>query len=249
MKQLLIFLICLSLLIVPAFAVENLDYVFKQGNNSQISRPCYNTGETGYCGASAMCALSVFGPDNLPIVLGKNMTNQIYTHNYTLPVLTEPGVYKTDIACTENNVTGYDSFFFGVNQAGKNYNGSAGPYILLAILALFAALFAYLAFKMETSLKLVFMTLVILLIPVSLWVGLDIARNSFMSSAVINVLSTLFVTSLSGFAAFAFYVLIKLTMQLKINKTVGIPNDNKASPAYWQRKEDYKKKHIGREYD
>ena len=250
-----VILIFICMFLIPfgvASSNTDLEYVFKVNNNSVISRPCFNTaahGTNGWCSASAICQLTVMDPDNIVIVSGQNMTNQISLHNYTMPLLTKAGIYKADMSCNDNNLTGYDSFFFGVNQAGQDYNGSIASYVLLAFLAIFIALFAYLAFKMEEALRLVFMTIVILLIPVSLWVGLDIARNSFMGEAVINVLSTLFLSSLACFAAFVFYVLIKLTMQLKINKTIGIPNDNKASPRYWQKKEDYKKKHRGEEYD
>jgi hypothetical protein len=250
MKKTLIFILMLAIMIVPALAVD-LDYVFKQGNDSSISRPCYNTGDTGYCSNESTCALTVFNPDNSVLIFGKNMTNQIYTHNYTLPNLNDTGVYKVDMACSDHNITGYDSFFFGVNQAGKDYNDSVGSYFILGIVILFMILFALASYFMENSLKLVFLLMTFLMLPVTLWVSLDIARNSFMSTALIAILSSGYGISLICFAAMCLFVLVKLTMQLKINKNaINTSNlGNKASPAYWNRKQKYKANHSGEEYD
>jgi uncharacterized membrane protein len=243
------------MLLIPiganASSTEELEYMFKTSNQSIISRPCFNAAISspgGWCSNTTVCQLTITDPTNKVIIAGQNMTNQISFYNYTLPLLATPGIYKADMACNDNNLTGYDSFFFGINQAGQNYNGSIAPYVLLTILIALTVLFAYLGFKMEQAMRLVFLTTAILLVPISLWVGLDIARNSFMGDSVINVLATGFFTSLVCFVGFVFYVLISLTMQLKINKTMSIPN-NKASPYYWQKKKEYKEKHQGEEYD
>ncbi len=248
-KLLLIFLFVSVFL--GAYATEDIEYTFKSNTDSIISRPCFSSyGPSGWCSNQSVCQLTVFDPDNDIVVAGKNMTNKVYTHNYTISStnLTKTGIYKADMACSDANLTGYDSFFFAVNQAGKNYNETVAPYALLTILIALTILFAYFGFKMEQAMRMLFITLAIMLIPVGLWVGLDISRNSFMGEAVTNVLSTGFVVSLACFAGFVFYVLISLTMQLKINKTMSIPN-NKASPYYWNKKHEYKKTHRGEEYE
>jgi hypothetical protein len=236
-------------MVLGAFATTDIQYTFKQYNDSAISRPCFSSfGPSGWCSSGTVCQLTVTDPDSELLVNGSNMTNQIFRHNLTLPILNKTGIYKADMACNDNNLTGYDSFFFGVNPAGKNYNTSIAPYFLLTLLIGLIVLFAYFGFKVEVAMRMVFLTLAVLLLPVSLWVGLDIARNSFIGEAVINVLSTGFYVSFIGFVGFVFYVLISLLSQLKINKTISIPN-NKASPYYWNKKKEYKENHRGEEYE
>lgn len=248
-NKILIVLIVCSIFLTPVFATDKtLDYVFKQYNNSEIQRPCYNTGTNGYCSPGAICAISVYDPDNVAIVFGRNMTNQIYTQNYTLPVLNKSGIYKADIGCAEpDNTTGYESFFFGVNQAGSDYNTSNGPYFILGIVILLLIAFALASYFLEDALKLVFLVMSFIMLSITLWVSLDIARNTFISNAIINVLSTGFTVSLVCFGGIVLYVLITLLTQLKIRKTISIQKQP-GNPAYWQRRQESKKRRQGEEY-
>jgi len=223
------------------------EYVFKLGNETSISRPCFTSGATGYCDATARCIISVFDPDNNIVVLGASMSNLNYTHNITLPLLTKAGIYKCDMACSQNNLTGSDTFFFAMNNAGQNYNGSSGTYFLLGIVILFMIIFAIASYFLDNALKVVFLFMTFLMLPVTLWVSLDIARNTFMSLGLINVLSTCFVLSLICFGGFVLYIFITLFMQLKIKKTISIQKQP-GNPSYWNRRQESKKRRQGEEY-
>jgi len=225
---------------------EDLDYVYKIGSNAtEINRPCFNSGATGWCSSGARCQLTVTDPGSRVIVDGGNMTNQISRHNFTLPTLTTLGIYKADMACSDSNLTGANTFFFGVNNAGSDYNKNSSVMFILGILIGLMILFSLCAYFLNEWLRMSFLVLAVLMLPVTLWVSLDIARNSFMGAAVVNVMSTGFIVSLIGFVAIGLYVLIILLSQIKLRDN---RIESKGSPLYWNKKQEYAKKHPDREF-
>ena len=248
-KTILIFVMLLMAVVSSYASTPDLDYVYMTDQPGEISRPCFDTGGwSGWCSNETLCQISVFNDINHPIILGANMTNQISTHNFTLPVFNDSGIYKVDMACmTPNNLTGYDTFFFGVNNAGSNYNDNSSVMFILGILIGLIILFALCAYFLNDWLRMSFLLLTILMLPVTLWVSMDIARNSFMGEAVVNVIATGYYVSLTGFVAMLLYFLIVLLSQLKIRNNTIKPSDT-GSPLYWRKKQDYAKKHPDRHF-
>ena len=250
-KLVMLILIVLPIFITSVTAQTELDYVYKLGstNRTEISRPCFNSanGDSGgWCSNETKCQLTITDPQNFYIVSGGNMTNQISRYNYTLPILSIPGVYKCDMACTDHNLTGADTFFFGLNNAGSDYNTNGSVIFILGILLGLMILFSLCAYFLNDWLRMSFLGLAILMLPVTLWVCLDIARNTFMGAAVINIISGGFIISTVGFVAMLLYFLIILLSQLKIRHNTV---ESKGSPLYWKKKQDYADKHKNREFE
>jgi hypothetical protein len=243
-------------LVPTVFAsVPELDYVLKTNSRGEINRPCFNSANAdsgGWCSNDSQCQLSVFNAANKQIIAGFNMTNKISTHNITLPILNETGIYSASMACKERgNLSGYDTFQFGVNDAGRDYTGMS--YILYIIGGL-ALLFGVFAFYLNEHLRLAFILLTILMLPLGLWVGLDLANNTWMGQGIINIIATGFYVSLIGFGAMVLYTLWDMTMALRIRRS-PINSYNlsaQSSPlkhnAYAQKKAEYAEKHKDREY-
>ena len=152
------------------------------------------------------------------------------------------------MACqTPKNLTGYDTFFFGVNNAGRDYTGSG---FILYIIAGLAILFGVLAVILNEKLRLAFIMLTVLMLPIGLWSALDIANNTWVGQAVINMISAGFMISLIGYVAMTLYVLWDLLMQIRLKKNaINTQNlSEKGSPLYWQKKQKYVEKNPDREF-
>lgn len=231
----IVFLLCF----VTVEASE-LDYVYKLNDNISISRPCFNSDTTtGWCSNAAVCQITVADPDNNLIVSGANMTNQVSFNNITLKNISKMGVYKADMACYDNNQTGYNTFFFGVNEAGFDYReNGAIPYILGILFLLFIG-FGVAAFKLEDALRLAFLLLSTLMIPVALFITSNVVKNSFMGANIINLVTWSFGISTVLYFGMVLYVLFTLLMAQKIKDnrvpTYGSPLYN----AKTKREDDY----------
>ena len=253
MNKTYLFLVMLALMVSSVFAVD-LDYVLKTGQPVSISRPCFDQANTnGWCAAGTQCQLNVFDSDNNPVILGANMTNKISTHNITITNINTSGVFKADMACqTPTNTTGYDSFYFGINDAGRDYSGST---YLLYIIAGLGVLFGVLVGLVgDSNLRLAFILLTVLMLPLGLWTGLQIATNTWMGQNIINMIAFGFYVSLIGFGAVMLYVLWTMLMALRISRNkINTYNISKqGSPlhtSYTQKKAEYAEKHEGREYE
>lgn len=93
------------------------DYIFKQGSQMDIKRPCFNNGT--YCSSSAICNTTIIYPNSTILINNKQMQNQIAFHNYTLnSSLVSNGEYETTITCIDGSQSGSETFFFEVNPTG-----------------------------------------------------------------------------------------------------------------------------------
>lgn len=239
--------LCMFLIFLTGTYAVDLDYTFAKANSISLNRPCfYTVSPDGWCPSSTVCQMTVTAQNGSIVILGQNMTNLNSTHNLTIFNLSN-GIYKTDVACSYNNLSGYDTFYFGVNNVGENYNETIAPFIILGILIILLIAFIVTTFIVEESLRLVFLFLSILMLPITLWYALDVARNSFMGSTAIAMLSVGYMISLTCLGGFVFYILWTLMMKWKIKKTMSIPKVQ-GSPAYWQKKQKYKDTHQGEEY-
>jgi hypothetical protein len=221
-KHLLVGILVLFSTISLASAAD-LEYVYKLNSDNSINRPCFNQGTNGWCSAGATCEVTVLD-ENLDVLIpGGQMTNQISFHNYSLPPISKQGIYKVDMACSDNNQTGYDTFYFGVNEAGSDYSKATGMFILLGVLVILMILFGVFSYYLSDSLRLAFLLLTFLMLPVTLWVALNIVKNAFMGDMFINLLTWSFGVSLVGFFTMVLYVCFTLFMALKIQKSPGQP--------------------------
>ncbi len=227
-----IFLIILIALTSMSVVAQDLDYVYPTNSTITINRPCFNSeSPTGWCSASTQCKLSVLDTNNNLIILSQNMTNNQSIQTYTInSSITSNSIYQANIACVDGNTTGSDSFYFGVNNAGTDYRENSGIFFILGVIILLIIIFAALIFLVEEGLKLALLTAVFVMLPVALWLTLQIVDNSFMSEGVVNITSGGFILSLTALTAVALYALWKLTMGLKIEK-----NPEYGAPIYRNR--------------
>jgi hypothetical protein len=217
---LLFFFVIIALQTVHATDVE-IEYTFKMAPTISIERPCFS--DTGWCTGAAVCNLKVTDPDNNIIVQNGVMTNQVSFHNLSVSNISKTGIYKADMVCTDNGVSGFNSFFFAVNDAGFDYRQNGGVGFILGTVILLMVLFGIASFYMNDGLRLAFLTLTFLMLPVSLWIALNIVRNSFMGSTFVSLLTWAYGASLVGFFGMVLYVLFTLTMALRLKKNPEQP--------------------------
>lgn len=108
------FIFLFSILLINAV---DSNYIFKQGSQIDIKRPCVNNGT--YCSISSICNATVIYPNSTLLINNKQMQNQVSFHNYTLnSSLVSNGEYETIIICTDGTSNTFETFFFEVNPTG-----------------------------------------------------------------------------------------------------------------------------------
>jgi len=235
---------------VYAEAPQDLSYTFKTGTNVTIIRPCVNTlSPTGSCSTNLSCQISVTDQDNNIVVFGQTMTNTFSTYNTyenaTINI-SQNGIYKADIVCLDTGEPGFDSFYFGVNEAGTDYRTNSGIMFLLGITILLMIIFGLFAYFLEKTLRIVFMLLSAMMLPVSVWITSQIVANSFFAQNLVNVINGGYTLSLIFFGTFVLYVLVSLTSKLTLRNNT---KDGAVTTESLSRKDRNKKEKEGRDYE
>jgi len=112
-----LFLIFSLVLISAATNTQDVTDVFKVNTQVEYAKSCFNNGT--YCSDSALCNYTVFEPDNTVIVDNLAGTNQVSFYNISFNVR-EIGIYKVDMTCTDNGLSGAETFYFEVTGSGLN---------------------------------------------------------------------------------------------------------------------------------
>lgn len=214
-----VILIILMSLVGSVFA-QDLDYVYPTSNNVTVNRPCFNSeSPNGWCTVTTACELSVLDSKNNIILSNQAMTNNEAIQTYTINQnLTSNSIYQASISCVDGNVTGADTFYFGINSAGSDYRENKAIWFILGIVILIMLIFSIFVFLVEEWLKLAFFIGAFLMLPVSLWLATQIVENSFMNNNLGSVASGAFSVSVVSFFAIVMYACWKLIMGLKIKK-------------------------------
>lgn len=220
MKFNMLFLSLMFILaLAPAYA-QTLETVYQQNTTLLFTRPCYSTtSSNGFCPSTTTCSLTVSDNKNTIITSNKTMTNQIFFHNATLYNVSN-GVYRADMACGDSstNLTGSDSFYFGVNDAGSDYSNNYLMFFIVGMIFIIMVVFFFLAYMLNDGLRLPFVLLGFLMLPVGLWFAMKLAANSFVAIDILNILNFAYIASLTGFIAMILYGAWALTMGLTIKK-------------------------------
>lgn len=109
---------------------NQVDDVFKVNERINYAKPCFYNDT--YCSATAQCNFTIFDPNNNVIVNNLPGTNQDSFHNYSI-IFDKVGVWKIDMTCVDQGLTGADTFYAQVS--GEGFNDSLGFYIVIIILS------------------------------------------------------------------------------------------------------------------
>ncbi len=99
---------------------------FKVNSLVDYSKPCFNNGT--YCLAGTTCNFTITNPKGTIIIDNKESTNQVSRYNISF-IAYEIGIYKSDMTCNDNGLTGSETFYFEVTPSGNNE--SIGFFLIL----------------------------------------------------------------------------------------------------------------------
>ena len=103
---------------------------FKINQIVNYAKPCFNNGS--YCSSSTICNYTITDPNNNIIVDNKPATNKVSVYNYSIVPRTI-GIYKTDMICNDNGLTGSETFYFEATPSG--FNESIGFFAILILVS------------------------------------------------------------------------------------------------------------------
>ena len=118
-------------LILAATDTNNVDDSFKINTFVDYKKPCFNNGT--YCSAAATCNYTIYNPDNTLLLNNQEATNNISYHNTSFYV-SDIGIHKVDMTCTDGGRTGAETLYFEVT--GSGFNSTAGFYALILIFSI-----------------------------------------------------------------------------------------------------------------
>ena len=158
----------------------------------------------------------------------KEMTKRGTVYNYSVCNTTMIGTY---IYCTKGNPGGNNDVVqcvdFEVNDRGVAIKDNTTNIAIIITLIIIILLGGFFTFYLDNALKFAFFLGTVLMVVFSLNVISNIASSAGASLAVVNLLWLGYKIGLYLFYALFLYVLIKLTMELKIRKnpvpTMGSP--------------------------
>ena len=99
---------------------------FKINKFYDYSKPCFNNGS--YCSSTTECNYTIFNPSQSLLVDNQLAQNQVSRYNITI-FPSEIGIYKVDMLCNDNGLTGTDTYYFEATPSG--FNESIGFWIIM----------------------------------------------------------------------------------------------------------------------
>lgn len=95
---------------------------YQYNNSIEFKKLCLNNGT--YCGASAICNVTILYPNSSTLINNQKMTNAISYHNITLSPLTTNGEYTYFLTCTDSGRSAGESGIFSITGSGKEVTTS-----------------------------------------------------------------------------------------------------------------------------
>lgn len=122
MKNILLYIIILSIIVIPyvlAETPEESSYIFKQSTDIDLKISCFDLNNT-YCNAGTNCNLTILNPNSNSLINNQQMTYNTAFYNYTLNTTQTSylGEYPVIILCSGIS-SGFSSFNFQVTYTGK----------------------------------------------------------------------------------------------------------------------------------
>lgn len=222
-----VFLLLLS--IVPSVFAQttgsNTEFIGKQNTIIDLKVPCFDGNRT-FCQPPVQCNITLIYPNSSVLINNQAMTNQYSFNNFSLSALQTSlaGLYQGTVLCSDGINNGFSDITLIINRDGLDLSGNITA--LLVIVATLTALlifFIVLAVILEEALRLVFVGLSFIMVPIILFVVSSIVNDALMPLAVINIVETGYILSLTMLFGYALYILWKLTMGLKVqdNRSAG----------------------------
>lgn len=211
-----LFVFCISMFFVDAQEVTTVYKYSEQG--IFFTQPCFSeTSSDGLCPSSTICSITITDNNNIIVNNGNATIGKGYI-NYTITNVTTPSIYRASIGCSDSNITGFTSLYFGVTESGYNYSSNYLMFFLIFIMLSLLALFITLAIKLNNGLAHAFLLLTFVILAIIFWLGLTIVNNSFVNLFIISMINTGYWLSLLLLLVMSLYSLWVLTMNLKIRK-------------------------------
>jgi hypothetical protein len=168
----------------------------------------------------------VYAPNSTLLLNDVAATKQGTRYNYTFCNTTSPGIYLVNGLGDIEGVNTVFSYDFEVTYSGYYIDNTLKLSVII-ICALLIAVCTFFTFYIETGLKFVFLLITFLLIPFTMNILFNLAAESGFSTVIVNLLKFAYRMAVYLFWAIFLYVLVKLTVELKIRKnpmpTMGSP--------------------------
>ena len=166
-------IICIVLLVCTINAdtdTQTIDDTYQINKIINYAKPCVNNGT--YCSTNARCNFTIFKPDNSLLLNNQQATNKIAYHNHSV-YLEQAGVYKVDMVCVDNGLTGSETYYFQVTGSGINDN----RFIYIIIFG-FAIFFIVLGFWIKDGWVVMFGSFSLVLLGIYILLnGIDLIRD------------------------------------------------------------------------
>jgi len=131
-----LYLLLFLMLFIPLVSAVDTEDIFKFEQELDYKQQCFNNGT--FCSPTATCNATITSPNSSILIDNKLMTNNVAYHNITIPSnsLNVLGIYKVDIPCIDNGLTGSDTFYFKITPSGDEISTAQGiVYSVLFVLS------------------------------------------------------------------------------------------------------------------
>lgn len=120
LTSLILVLVSLSLVSAAEKDVSADDLILSYGSNYDIQRDCFNNNT--YCSNTAQCNLTIKSIEGQILINNQPMQNQVSFHNLstTNTVLKDLERFPTTMICSDNSLSGFDTFDIIITADGKD---------------------------------------------------------------------------------------------------------------------------------